>query len=229
LWWAIKVWAVERRLRKAKRELELSNVPTQSERGGTSPGAARPSSGLLEAQRSQQCCPSLDEVQWGIWAALSFLISSIMYLIEALLDPNVGGDPSWWHWLNWGQWKGMADAEYADFIDKLAAIGFLVNSIIGLLGRYSIIRQVPDDDKLSIMPCTARGFFSLDWAFWGDLLFFIGSICGVMQAFQEYNEAFDWALNGTWFLNAVCYIIASYPVLRALLKSRTIAAAQPST
>lgn len=217
--WSFKVLFVERRLRKAK--LELAHTPRATEASRPSAGADRPSAGLLDSEGQALCCPWFDEIPWGLWSALFFVIPSCLYLAVCFFDPYVVV----WHWLNW---SSMSDADYAELLSEIAAYLFLFDSLLGLAGRYSIRRQVPADDQLSLAPWTASGFFTIDWAAYGDTLFFIGAIVGVIQQVREYNQPLDWVTNGLWALDAVFYMFASYPVLRTLLKNRTLPATRPS-
>merc|ERR1740138_1362902 len=104
-------------------------------------------------------------------------------------------------------------------MSKIAASIFVVNSVVGLVGRYSYIRTTPREDQLvKVCVWTARGFFEVDWGLWGDIFFLVGAIVGVFQQFKSYSEPLDWLVEWLWTLDALFYMIACWPTMRSMMK-----------
>jgi len=161
---------------------------------------------------------AFDNVPWDLYGALLFLIGSIFYLVSSLIDKNCV-NPAW-TWLIIGYSGRQSIWPYSELCSKIGAVIFIVNAIVGLVGRYSYTRTTPVKDQL-VKVCfwTANGFFEIDWALWGDIFFFVGGVVGVYQQFATYSEALDWLTEGLWTLDALFYMIACWPTMSSMMKA----------
>lgn len=211
------IWGVKRII--AQRSLQSA----QKELGITATG--RPSASTLQSGRPSGAeseddiqYTAFDNVPWDLYAALIFMTGSIFYLVASLIDKNVVNPP--WTWLIIGYSDRSSIAPYSVLMSKIAASIFVFNSVVGLVGRYSYVRTTPREDQLvKVCVWTARGFFEVDWALWGDVLFFIGAIVGVYQQFNVYTEPLDWVVESLWALDAVFYMIACLPTMMSMMRA----------
>jgi len=209
--WSSYRWITESRLSQDRQAMAENNEswmlpPTNSQQN------------LLD-----QPCPCLDKVHWDVWAALWFLIPSLLYLLEAFFDPNICNPV-----LSWLNVFNMNDADFVALCGKTAASLFVFDAVLGLIGRYCYRRQVrPSDRLLLVQVWHARGFFHIDWPAWGDLMFFLGAVFGV---WAEWNADFglhdkewlQWLTYILWFIDAVFYLFGSFPVAKSLLKGNNV-------
>merc|ERR1719329_1411431 len=203
---------VQRSLQNAQKELGITATGR--------PSASTLRSGRPSAESEDEIkYTCYDNIAWDLWGALIFMVASFFYLFASLVDKNAVNPP--WTFLIPG-YKDRTDIwPYSENCSKIAAVMFVVNSIVGLMGRYSYIRTTPREDRLVMVQMwTARGFFEIDWALWGDIFFFIGAVVGVYQQFATYNEALDWLVESLWTLDAVFYIFACVPTMMSMMKCR---------
>jgi hypothetical protein len=197
---------VQRRLANAQKELGIA-------------ATGRPSASTPSAEGEDEIKYTwFDNIAWDLWGALIFMIASIFYLIASLIDKNAVNPP--WTWLIIGYKDRNSIWPYSELCSKIAACIFVVNSIVGLVGRYSYIRTTPVKDQLvKVYLWTASGFFEIDWALWGDVFFFIGAVVGVYQQFKTYTEPLDWLVESLWTLDALFYMIACWPTMSSMMKA----------
>jgi len=208
--WGVKRIFVQRSLQSAQKELGITATgrPSISTSG-------RPSGAESEDEIQYT---AFDNVPWDLYGALLFLIGSIFYLVSSLIDKNCV-NPAW-TWLIIGYSGRQSIWPYSELCSKIGAVIFIVNAIVGLVGRYSYTRTTPVKDQL-VKVCfwTAKGFFEIDWALWGDIFFFVGGVVGVYQQFATYSEALDWLTEGLWTLDALFYMIACWPTMSSMMKA----------
>lgn len=159
--------------------------------------------------------PWLDNVRFDIWAALFFVIPSMLYVIVAFLDANVAA------WFGFECLIGWSDryGDYATQLDELAASLFVFDAVIGLTGRYSYRRCTPMDERLHLFqPWKCEGFFELDWAALGDLLFFIGGLVDCSLEFNSYDMTLDYFTQTFWMMDALFYMVGCWPTFISLIR-----------
>lgn len=198
---------MQRSLQEAQKELGISATGRPS---ASTFRSGRPSDGEREEEIQYT---AYDNVPWDLCAALLFLTGSVFYLVASLVDKNAVNPP--WSWLIIGD---FTEPQYGTLCSKIGACIFVANSVVGLAGRYSYIRTTPREDQLvKVCVWTARSFFEVDWALWGDMLFLIGAIVGVYQQFNDYTEPLDWVVESLWTADAVFYMIACWPTMRSMM------------
>jgi len=215
--WGLKRIFVQRSLQRAQKELGITATGRPS---ASTLRSGRPSGGESEDDIRYT---AFDNVPWDLFAALLFMTGSIFYLVASLIDKNAVNPP--WTWLIIGYEGRQSIWPYSELCSKIAASIFVVNSIVGLVGRYSYIRTTPVKDQLvKVFLWTANGFFDIDWALWGDMFFFIGAVVGAYQQFATYSEPLDWLVESLWTLDALFYMIACWPTMRSMMKAGECAA-----
>lgn len=217
------IWAAKRWLAEAK--LALEKVTYGAIPRFTSHDMAVPLAEVEDDEgQPRQCVPWLDRIHWDFHAALWFLIPSVFYTVSSLLDPYVVV----WSWLNLLRGAGMSDDDYSVLCSDIAACIYIFDGLIGLIGRYSEVRQTPPDEQLFIVKIwAAKGFFQVDWAAWGDICFFIGAVLGVAQQFLLDIVWLNWVVQLLWLADAMFYMLACFPTMRTMTKNRVIAATSP--
>lgn len=210
--WGLKRMVVQSSLQKAQKELGI-------------PATGRPSAASTLAGRSSAQAPFItedseipltayDTVPWDLFAAILFVIGSVFYLVSSLIDKNCVNPP--WTWLIIGS---DDKAAYSVLVCKIAAVIFIFDSIVGLMGRVSYFRTTPPEDRLVVLALwKAKGFFEIDFGLWGDLLFFAGAIVGAYQQFNTYSEPLDWLVESLWTLDAFFYMLACWPTMKSMMK-----------
>lgn len=194
--WGLLRWYYERKLAQCP---ESSNHVTME-----LPSSKQP--------RPERCLPWLDKVHWDVWIALWFLIPSVLYFMESLLDPNVVV----LSWLNFMSSSGMSNAVFISWCDKVGGYAFVYDAILSLLGRYSSIRGVAPAERLVVFQFwKARFFLEFDWGTWSEPLFCLGA---AFQLWGSYKRAewLDWSCNCIWLVNAICVSFACFPTFLLL-------------
>merc|ERR1712227_1062399 len=103
LYWAIKRWRAEIQLEKDKEELASMNLPDVD-------------SIHRDVNTDELPFPLLDKVHYDFWAAVWFLIPSLLTLAESFLGDGSDGFPVW-SWLNVLSSSGVSDADFAVGLD----------------------------------------------------------------------------------------------------------------
>lgn len=167
----------------------------------------------------ERCAPWLDKLDWDVWAAFFFLVPSLITLTSSLLDPNI----VMWEPVNVFRSAGYSNDEFTDLCAKTSAALFILDALIGLMGRYSFRRQIPSAERLILCKIwLVKGFFEIDWLAWGDLLFGIGAVIGLWQAFDDGNVPLKWATNVLWLVDGLFYVLGCMPKFRSMLKGRSL-------
>lgn len=161
-------------------------------------------------------CPWLDTVHWDTWAAVWFVIPSILYLWENFLDPNVVE-------LSWTNPTHLSDYGFECAIDSIAVYMFIFDAVLCLVGRYSINRTI-DTAKIlwRLRLWNAASFLELDWRLYGDLLYLVGACFQVpllssLFPFSDVllpssnSRSLNYFTSVLWILDAVCYMIGDIP------------------
>lgn len=154
-------------------------------------------------------------VHWDFWSALFFLIPSLFTTVQSLLDPNIAV----WSWLNVFHSTGMLNDEFSHLCGLISATLYIFDSILSLLNRYACRRQIARADRLLICQVwRACGPFDIDWAAWGDLMFFVGAVAGLWQAFFPvvWLTLVSYLL---WLFNGLLYLVDGMPVLAKKTRS----------
>lgn len=213
--WGGKRWLAESALSKDKAKLasiQGSGQPRESENSNNAPLQPRESENSEGFSARDQCLPWLDKVHWDFWAALFFLIPSFISFYESFLDPYIVV----WPVLNW---TSMENWEFCEMIEKWSASIYIFDAAIALMGRYSYRRTTPVDDRLKMLYVwEAKSLFHLDWAAWGDFLFLFGAVVGLVDLYETEIVWFYYFTDVTWLVDALFYMIASFPILRSAMK-----------
>lgn len=150
----------------------------------------------------------LDKIRWNLWSAVFFLIPSLFYLVQCLIDPYTMYCP--WFVSLLDKWR-VSDNQYLNTTNALAAYLFTFDSLINLMAWYTYIRRQDDVD-----------WTFADWLFWADVFFVIASLFMVYNLYDLRKEVGIMS-NGFWTLDALFYVIGSS---RALQETRKLAQAE---
>lgn len=148
----------------------------------------------------------LRRTNWEFWSGVFFLIPSICYLAETLVDPNVVGlYPA--HIL---RKAGIDSSTFISVCDWCGASLFVVDALI----RYGA--QLCNDSEhhvgnslVRFNVWTASSFWSIDWALWGDVMFVCAAVLGLCIKFSPGNVALAAISSGVWTFDAVLCIFAA--------------------
>jgi len=144
-------------------------------------------------------------VNWELWSAIFFLIPSILYLAEELVNPNIVGA----HPAALLRKVGIDDSAFIDVCDLCAEWLFVVDALLRYCARWCIDSESDASDRLiRFRVWSASGFHAIDWMFWGDIMFVVGAVFGVFIKYYS-TLALDAISSGLWTLDAVLYLIAA--------------------
>jgi len=168
----------------------------------------RRSQSLRMGQLSSNTC--WDTVNWELWSSVFFLIPSLLYLVEALADPNIKGIPMYQKLVLQGFDMGV----FAKWLDWGAVIIFIVDGLLRLICRWRIrVNTAPSERLVLLHVCAADDFLHIDWITWGDVLFLAGSLLGLFD--ELYKSALlSWTSLGLWTMDAILYLIGCIPLLQ---------------
>ena len=163
--------------------LRLSSTGSRSSTAAAAAAAAPESGGTLLVW---------DRIDWDLWAAVFFFVPSVFYLIEATF-PNA--------------------LALGNVLDWAACLLFVLDSVIGCIGRWRYILATPPAERLWLVRVWhARSWRELDWMAWGDIVFFFGSLVTV------HNQISDSPISCIcaylmWTVDALFYLIGCTPWL----------------
>lgn len=121
-------------------------------------------------------------VDWELWSGVFFMIPSILYLAETLVDENiVGPRPA-----QALRKVGIDDSDFTAVCDWCGAWLFVLDSLLRGCARWCIDSQLDAEDKLvRFRIWTAPSFSSVDWMFWGDVMFVVAAVLSVFIKFYS--------------------------------------------
>lgn len=144
-----------------------------------------------------------DRIAWDLWSAVFFLIASLLFLAQWLIDP----DTIYWPLLV----ELLVELKFSkeQFVKRTrlwSAYLYIFDALINITGWYSVSR-------------CQKQFICADWLLWGEVSFLIGSVVNV---YSEYDTRREVGMIGNviWTFDGFLYVIASS---RALKESRKLA------
>jgi len=141
-------------------------------------------------------------VNWELWSAVFFMIPSIFYLAEALVDPNIVGQ----HPAQALRQVGVDDSKFITVCDWCAVSLFVLDAILRYCARWCIDSELDASSRLiRFRVWTASSFHSIDWVFWGDVMFVAAAVLGVFIKFYS-TLALSAISSGSWTFDAVLYL-----------------------
>jgi len=161
-------------------------------------------------------------VNWELWSGVFFMIPSIFYLAETLVDPNiVGSRPA-----QMLRDVGIDDTSFVSICDWLGAWLFVVDALMRYCARWCIDRDTDASDMLlRFRVWTASSFHDMDWMFWGDIVFVVAAAMGVLNKFYT-GIVLSAVSSGTWTFDAVLYLLAAASDWRSCSDDEASAAAE---
>lgn len=144
----------------------------------------------------------LDRVDWDLLASIFFLIPSLIFVFQSLLDTGLGSLCIRMHGVN-------TDALYGKlywWADTL----FVFDALLRLIGRWRVRMQTAPSERLVLLQvCAAEGILRLDWTTWGDVLFLVGSLVSISSLAMDDADNTNVALSSDvlWAIVAVLYLI----------------------
>lgn len=137
---------------------------------------------------------------WALNGYLLFVIGSILYYIEAIAPyvPDKTADDAAEVYYDGVLYEDNATAK----MDITACVIFLVESIIYIIG-WHLGRNQLRREALQLRP------YYEDWNFWGNWLFFFGSIIYQIVSVMEYYGWDEYICNMLTLFNSVLFLLDS--------------------
>ena len=148
---------------------------------------------------------SFENFDWVGYGYILFMIGSILYFIQAL-NPFIGDDNDD---NNGYYYQGSPMSEYniAGWISLIACIIFVIESVMYIIGWY-VSRNYGD-------PNIELSDWYLDWNFWGNLFFLIGSIAYLFTSitfldarFESYSDIINVFTGLLFIFDSLFYLFA---------------------
>lgn len=143
----------------------------------------------LETKVKPKCLRCLP---WDSLGATLFFVASCLYMCNIII--------------------AMVLNEYEkiyDVVDFFACFIFVADAVVYLLGRIvriQLAKNTPQAKALCCFGSAWTGFVSLDYGFYGDILFLIGAMVEVVDHFQ-YRNATNLVACILWALDALLYLV----------------------
>jgi len=144
-------------------------------------------------------------VNWELWSGVFFMIPSIFYLAESLVDPTIVGP----HPAQALRKVGIDDSDFITVCDWCAVWLFVVDALLRLGACWCEDSELDASSRLiRFRVWTASSFHSLDWVFWGDIMFVAAAVLGVFIKFYPIL-ALNAISSGLWTFDGVLYLNAA--------------------
>jgi hypothetical protein len=137
---------------------------------------------------------------WALNGYALFVIGSILYYIEAIAPyiPDSTSDDAAEIYYDGVLYEDKASAK----MDLTACVIFLVESIIYIVG-WHLGRRELRREALQLRP------YHEDWNFWGNWLFFFGSIIYQIISVMQYNGLEEYVCNVLNLFNSLLFLLDS--------------------
>jgi len=164
-------------------------------------------------QPSSSVASCFHGVDWEFWSIVFFLVPSIAYLLESLLDPNVVG-----HELVGALNASVIDTvSFATACDWTAALLFVLDACLRLVAHWHFHAFTPSEEKDQLM-YRACGM-TIDVVGWADMVFLLGALVDVYGKLWK-SLLVSTLSSGLWTVDALLYIIGSWPLMKTMLHDK---------
>jgi hypothetical protein len=154
----------------------------------------------------------LRAVNWELWSGVFFMIPSIFYLAETLVDPNiVGQGPA-----QALRAAGVDVSTFTSVCDWCGASLFVVDAVMRYCAQWCSAPEFDADSSLvRFKVWTASSFSSIDWMLWGDIMFVVAAVLGLCIKFSPESLVLAAISSGTWTFDAILYMFAAFLTWRS--------------
>jgi len=164
-------------------------------------GKRRTCTTIINTTKNRKDIPSFYLIRWNLWSAVFFLIASLFFLAQSLIDQYTMYCPALVKLLE--EWR-VSNDEYYNITNDCASWLFTFDSLINIMAWWSLIRIQGE-------------WTCADWMLWADILFVFASIFEVYNIYDARKEV-GIISNVFWTINAFVYVIGSSLALQETRK-----------